>query len=75
VAILEGEAISSPMVFPGNPLRVRFARPATEIIQWIFEEGIGHHWMAGYGHVGSAVAEWARLCGPPLRFLWPGRPH
>ena len=22
------------------------------LIDWIHEEGIGHHWMAGYGHVG-----------------------
>ena len=72
VAVLEGEAISSPMVFPGNPLRVKFARPVSEIIEWIFDEGIGHHWMAGYGHVGAMVAEWARLCGPGLRVLRQG---
>jgi L-fucose isomerase-like protein len=70
VAILEGEAISGPMVFPGNPLSVRFERPVAEIIDWIFDEGIGHHWMAGYGHVGPTIARWARLCGPGLRLLF-----
>jgi hypothetical protein len=67
VAVLEGEAISSPMVFPGNPLRMRLARPVAEIIDWIFREGIGHHWMAGYGRVGTVLSQWGKLCGPAVR--------
>ncbi|MGD0900446.1 MAG: hypothetical protein ABR915_21650 [Thermoguttaceae bacterium] len=69
LALLEGEAISTEMVFRGNPLRVRFARPTPDIIEWIFREGIGHHWMAGYGHVGGEIRKWAALCGPSLRLL------
>jgi L-fucose isomerase-like protein len=69
VAVLEGEAISSPMVFPGNPLRVRFAPPVARIIDWIFEEGIGHHWMAGYGTTGATLALWGRLCGDAVRMV------
>jgi len=69
VAVLEGDAVSTGMVFPGNPLRVRFPLPASRIIEWIFREGIGHHWMAGYGHVSADVKEWARLCGPDLRLI------
>jgi L-fucose isomerase-like protein len=69
VACLEGEALSTTMVFPGNPLRVRFALPVARLIEWIHREGIGHHWMAGYGHVGAEVREWARLCGEGLRLL------
>jgi L-fucose isomerase-like protein len=69
VAVLEGEAVSSPMVFPGNPLRVQFARPVAEIIEWIFDEGIGHHWMAGYGSAGSTLAQWGKLCGPAVRMV------
>lgn len=68
-ALLEGEAVSTSMVFPGNPLRVRFPQPTHEIIDWIFDEGIGHHWMAGYGHVGNEIREWARACSPALGFL------
>ncbi len=71
LALLEGEAVSTAMVFPGNPLRVRFPQPTPTIIDWIFAEGIGHHWMAGYGHVGREVREWAKLCGPSLRLLCP----
>ena len=66
-ALLEGEAISTDMVFPGNPLRVRFAEPIAGIQEWIYEKGIGHHWMASYGHVGAELREWARLCGLTLQ--------
>jgi len=69
LALLEGEALSTTMVFPGNPLRVRFLQPTGEIINWIFAEGIGHHWMAGYGHVAGEIRQWADLCGNALRLL------
>ena len=57
------------MVFPVNPLRVRFARPVEDIIQWIYDEGIGHHWVAGLGHVGQEVQALAKLCGPGFRLI------
>jgi len=66
-AVMEGEAISTEMVFPGNPLRVRFDSPLDRILEWIHEEGIGHHWMAGYGHVGKILHTWSSLCGPTLK--------
>lgn len=76
LALLEGEAVSTTMVFPGNPLRVRFPQPTPRLIEWIFAEGIGHHWMAGYGHVADEISQWARLCGPDLRLVTPeGTPH
>jgi len=70
-ALLEGEALSTEMVFPGNPVRVRFDRQASELIEWISFEGIGHHWMICYGHVGPEIREWARIVGESLRFLEP----
>ncbi|NUQ62793.1 MAG: hypothetical protein HUU20_09905 [Pirellulales bacterium] len=72
LALLEGEAISTTMVFPGNPLRVRFPQPTSQLLEWISAEGIGHHWMAGYGHVAEEISQWAGLCGPSLRLLKPG---
>jgi L-fucose isomerase-like protein len=69
VAVLEGEALSTEMVFPGNPLRVSFARPVDEIIRWIYDEGIGHHWAAGYGHVGAELRAWSRIAGPAVRWV------
>ena len=70
-AMLEGEAVSTEMVFPGNPLRVRFAQDTGALIDWIHAEGIGHHWMAAPGHVGAEIRAWARVVGPPLRLVDP----
>jgi len=69
VALLEGEAVSTEMVFPGNPLRVRFSQPAEKLISWIHNEGIGHHWMAGYGHVAAEIRAWAGMTGHDLRLV------
>ena len=68
-ALLEGEALPAEMVFPGNPLRVEFARPVEEIVAWIYEQGIGHHWVVGLGHVGAEVRQVARLCGEGLTLM------
>jgi L-fucose isomerase-like protein len=68
-ALLEGEALPAEMVFPGNPLRVQFARPVGEIIEWIFEQGIGHHWVVGLRHVGAEIRALAGLCGPTFKLL------
>lgn len=62
-AMLEGEALPTEMVFPGNPLRVRFPVHARELIEWIHCEGIGHHWMAAYGHWGAELRVWQQLAG------------
>ena len=70
-AVLEGEAISTEMVFPGNPLRVRFPQPTGQLIDWIHEEGIGHHWMAGYGRVLPELAHWAAIAGKSLCLIRP----
>ncbi len=68
-ALLEGEALSTEMVFPGNPVRVRFDQPTEKLIDWIFAAGIGHHWALGYGHVGREIRYWAGMCGPGLRLV------
>lgn len=69
VAVLEGEAESTVMVFPGNPLRVGFGCPIGEVMTWIHDEGIGHHWMAGYGHVAAGVRQWVKLLGEDVRLV------
>lgn len=67
LAIMEGEAMETDMVFPGNPLRVKFPIPVRGIIDWIHREGIGHHWMAGYGHVAAELGHWAAIAGAGVR--------
>jgi L-fucose isomerase-like protein len=69
LAMLEGQALSTEMVFPGNPLRVVFDTPSDHLLDWIHAEGIGHHWMAGYGHVGDVIRQWTKLAGSDLRFI------
>ena len=71
LAMLEGDALSTEMVFPGNPLRVRFSQPTPQVIDWIHAEGVGHHWMAGYGCVGAEIRHWADLAGESLRLIEP----
>ncbi len=63
LAVLEGEAVSTEMVFPGDPVRVKFETPIDDLLDWIFQNGVGHHWMVGYGHVGAVLKEWARIIG------------
>ena len=69
LAVMEGEALSTDMVFPGNPLRVQFGRPVQETVDWIHDEGIGHHWMAGYGRVGEELRALTRIAAPHLRYV------
>lgn len=66
VAVLEGESVSTTMVFPGNPTQVRFDMPVSQLIDWIQTTGLGHHWMIGYGRVGAELRAWARLAGVRL---------
>ncbi len=61
MAALYGEAIETDMIFPGNPLRVRFRADFRDILAWIAREGLGHHWMAGYGDWRQTLADLASL--------------
>ncbi len=45
--------------------------PKPKLIEWIHDEGIAHHWMIGYGHVGEEIRQWTRMAGPNLRLLEP----
>lgn len=71
LALLEGEARPTELVFPGNPVRVEFSQPSGELIDWIHEQGVGHHWLVGYGQVGPEICAWARLAGPSLQLVCP----
>jgi L-fucose isomerase-like protein len=66
MALLFGTAVQTNMVFPGNPLRVRFESPHRDILSWIVREGIGHHWMAAYGDWRVELSQLANLVGCSL---------
>ncbi|HBG25656.1 MAG: hypothetical protein A2Y10_16080 [Planctomycetes bacterium GWF2_41_51] len=55
IAMLKGEALHTEMVFPGNPLRVKFQAPTMAILDWIHNEGIGHHWVVGYDDISNEI--------------------
>jgi L-fucose isomerase-like protein len=63
MAALYGEAIETGMIFPGNPLRVRFASDYRDILAWIAREGLGHHWMASYGDARVPLADLSEMVG------------
>ena len=63
LAVLSGEALPTEMVFPGNPLRVRFQSPYRQVLDWIAEEGLGHHWMAAYGDLRRSLKDLTEMVG------------
>jgi L-fucose isomerase-like protein len=68
-AVLEGEAIPTEMVFPGNPVRVRFDEPVETLLDWIHDTGLGHHWMIGYGHVAAEIQAWSKIVSENMKFM------
>ena len=66
MGILFGEALRTEMVFPGNPLKVRFESGWRDVLAWIAEEGLGHHWMAAYGDWKESLGDLAGMVGCEL---------
>jgi len=63
LAVMAGEAVATEMVFPGNPLRVRFGGDYRAVLDWIAAEGLGHHWMAAYGDLRRPLRDLAAMTG------------
>jgi L-fucose isomerase-like protein len=69
--LLEGEAVHTEMVFPGNPVKVKFKQSTKDLIEWIHKEGIGHHWMIGYGNVTEEIRNLVDITGNKIKLLEP----
>jgi len=69
LAILYGVALETAMVFPGNPLEVRFKSDYRDVLAWIVDNGLGHHWMAAYGDLRPVLADLAAMVGCELLSL------
>lgn len=67
MSVIVGDSMECGMEFPGNPLKVRFDRDILGINLQIAEEGIGHHWMGGYGDVSEELKLFAKMKG--IRFI------
>ncbi|MCS7221975.1 MAG: hypothetical protein RML36_05940 [Anaerolineae bacterium] len=63
MGVMFGEAVETDMIFPGNPLRVRFQSDYRALLRWIVAEGLGHHWMAAYGDLRRPLADLAAMVG------------
>ena len=66
MTVIEAEAVPVGMDFAGNPLRVRLPVPVDAFLETVAAEGVGHHWIAGYGHVGDQARDLASLLGVRL---------
>jgi len=60
-----GEAVSTDMVFAGNPTKVVLEGGARNYLDVIAREGLGHHWMIGYGDVRKTLRSFCEHIGIP----------
>ena len=67
IGVMEGLAVETDMVFPGNPLKVRFKSDYKEILSWVSDEGLGHHWMVAYGSLKQELTDFADIVGCKLK--------
>lgn len=63
MSVMVGEAVETPMTFPGNPALVKFKLPVLELCRRIAQMGCGHHWMVGYGDVSAELEAYCRERG------------
>ncbi len=57
MGVAAGHAVPTGMVFAGNPTRVVFENGVQHYLDVIAAEGLGHHWMIGYGDVRKSLQE------------------
>ena len=66
MSVMVGEAIPCGMEFPGNPVKIRFEKDVNQINREIMQNGIGHHWMVGYGDYREELRHFCKLKGLKL---------
>lgn len=60
-----GEAIPTDMVFAGNPTKIVLEGGVRHYMDVIAREGLGHHWMIGYGDMRPELEEFCRIVDMP----------
>jgi L-fucose isomerase-like protein len=60
-----GHATTTGMVFAGNPTKVMLDGGVQRHLDIVAREGLGHHWMIGYGDVRDPLAEFCAVVGVP----------
>lgn len=61
LSAMVGDAIPCGMEFPGNPMVVKFEKSVEQINEEIMANGIGHHWMIGYGDFLQELKNFCRI--------------
>jgi len=63
MGIIEGNAIQTDMVFPGNPIRIQLPISIRQYLDVIEEFGLGHHWIIAYGNHSRSLKLMASILG------------
>ena len=50
MGVIEGDAIQTEMVFPGNPIRIKLPIKINKYLEIVEKFGLGHHWIIAYGN-------------------------
>jgi L-fucose isomerase-like protein len=66
MGIAFGQAIPTEMVFAGNPTKVVLEGGVQNHLDTLAREGLGHHWMIGYGDVRDQLKELCDVIRMPL---------
>jgi len=69
MAVMKGEAIPCGMEFPGNPTVVKFEKDVNQINEEIMANGVGHHWMVGYGDYVEELKNFCKIKGIKLHVI------
>jgi L-fucose isomerase-like protein len=60
---VEGEAVSTGLVFEGNPLKFVLKGSFSDMWSYVDQYGFGHHWMTVYTHCTPVLLELCKLVG------------
>jgi L-arabinose isomerase len=61
MAIIVGEALSTTMVFPGNPIKIELPFPIDLFLDLVETGGFGHHWVVAYGDISEELEKLGEL--------------
>ena len=61
LSFMVGDAIPCGMEFPGNPVKIKYEKPVSQINREIMKYGIGHHWMVAYGDFSEELKYFCKI--------------
>ncbi|MBR2376387.1 MAG: hypothetical protein IKA85_01245 [Clostridia bacterium] len=61
LSFMVGDAVPCGMEFPGNPVKIKYEKPVSQINKEIMKNGIGHHWMVAYGDFSEELKYFCKI--------------